>query len=482
MINEADHHYRLGRYEKERGDGARAEQFYREALRLKPDHVDAWISLGILLRAMERYSEAETCHREALRLDPENFQATLGLGNALLLQSRYRDAAEVLRDALTLNSQSSKAITSLGIALLDLAESHDVSGNVDAAKALYEEALALRPAEADVRFQYARFLLRHGDYANGWKFYESRLAGDDGQGGIANRQAMGKPRWRGERTAGTLLIVGEQGIGDEMMFASTFPDALRDVGHCIIACDERLVPLFSRSFPQATVDGTMRGKKEGEGSSSVPAKPFDYWISAGSLPGLYRGSVDKFPGRTGYLVADEGRTARWRERLAALGPGLKVGVSWRGGTAGSTKSARRSLTLSQLQPVLSMPGVQFVSLQYGDCQKEIAGSPIHHWQEAIDDYEETAALVAALDLVITVCTAVVHLAGGIGKRTWVMTPVAAAAAYGTQDSSMVWYPQVKLFRQQKPEEWSPVISGVAQCLRDEILAAQRGDQLRSVPQ
>jgi Tfp pilus assembly protein PilF len=470
VINDADHHYRLGRFEKDRGDGVRAEHFYREALRLKPDHVDAWVSLGILLRALERYSEAEACHREALRLDPENFQATLGLGNALLLQSRYRDAAEVLRGALILNSQSAKAGMSLGIALLDLAEKHDAAGNFDAAKAHYEEALSLRPGDADARFQYARFLLRHGDFANGWKFYESRLAGDDGQGGIANRQAMGKPRWRGERTAGTLLVVGEQGIGDEMMFASILPEVIRDVGHCVIACDERLVPLFSRSFPQATVDGTMRGKKEGEGSTSLPAKAFDYWISVGSLPGLYRASADKFPARTGYLVADESRTARWRERLAALGPGLKVGVSWRGGTVGSAKSARRSLSLAQLQPVLSMAGVQFVSLQYGDVQKEIAGSPvaIHHWQEAIDDYEETAALIAALDLVITVCTAAVHLSGALGKRTWVMTPVSAAAAYGTHPSSMVWYPQVKLFRQQQVDEWSPVIADLAQCLRDEV--------------
>ena len=524
--DEAGQHYALGRMHKARGEAALAEHSYREALRLRPGYVSAWISLGVLLRSLNRHVEAEACQREALRWEPENFQAALGLGNALLSQSRSADAAEVLRRAVSLNPTSPKAHLSLGWALLDLAAhaeaadcfinalrldlsssaapdrfadslsrvespeaalallstatqvrpeaiglwlavagGHAAAGHFDSAKALYEKALARMPAETDIRFPYSLLLLRYGDFERGWKYYESRLAGDDGNEGIALRQALGRPRWRGEPLAGrTLFVVREQGIGDQMMFASLFAEAIRDAGHCIVDCDERLEPLFRRSFPQATIVSATR------------RRPFDCWIAAGSLPGIYRNSAGQFPAHSGYLIADATRTARWRERLAQLGPGLKIGMSWRGGRAGSAKAARRSLALSQLRPVLNAAGAHFVSLQYGDYQEEIAAAnaelnvPIQHWQEAIDDYEETAALIAELDLVITVCTAVVHLGGSLGQRVWVMAPMLAAAAYGWSGSSMVWYPQVRMFRQQAPDQWDAVIAQVAQALREALTA------------
>lgn len=513
-----ERHYALGREQKSRGEIALAERSYREALRLQPGFVSAWISLGVLLRGLERYAEAEACQREALRLEPENFQAALGLGNALLSQSRSAEAAAALRHAVHLNPTNPKAHLSLGWALLDMAaheeagecfatslrldlsgnrstaatqarpetiglwlaraESHAAAGQFETAKTLYEAALAQMPADTNVRFQYARFLLRQGEFARGWKYYESCLAGDEGSVGIACRQAMGRPRWRGEPLADrTLFIVGEQGIGDEMMFASIFPEVIRDADHCIVACDERLEPLFRRSFPQATIDGAMRGRQE-SGRKVHELKPFDYWIAAGSLPAIYRSNGERFPAHYGYLRADEKSSARWRARLAQLGPGPKIGISWRGGSAGSAKAARRSLTLAQLSAVLTAAGAHFVSLQYGDCRAELDAAktdlnvPIHHWQEAIDDYDETAALVSALDVVITVCTAVVHLGGALGKPVWVMAPKLAAAAYGWHGPSMPWYPQVRMFRQQTPNHWEPVIADVAQALRAKVTEAE----------
>lgn len=531
--DEAEQHYALGRAHKARNDLPAAESAYRQALRLRPDFVNAWISLGILLRSTGRSAEAETCQREALRLEPENFQAALGLGNSLLSQLRSAEAAEYLRLAVRLNPKSSKAHLSLGWALFDmtshgeaaecfidalrldlagteapdglarslsriesldsivellstatearpeaiglwlsLAESRAAASQIGEAATLYEKALARMPADAEVRFQYSRFLLRSGNFAEGWKYYESRLAGEHGSVGIANRNALGRPQWRGEPLAGrTLFILGEQGIGDELMFASIFPEAIRDAGHCVIACDERLEPLFRRSFPTATIDGKLRGRQEGV-RTLQQLRQFDCWIAAGSLPRLYRSSIERFPAHTGYVVADGARAAHWRTRLTALGPGRKIGLSWRGGSAGSAKAARRSLTLAQLRPVLTAPGAHFISLQYGDCTEELAAAnaaldvPIHHWQEAIDDYDETAALVSELDIVVTVCTAVVHLAGALGRRVWVLAPLVPAAAYGWKGPSMPWYPQTRVFRQPAQDLWDPVITEIAQAIRE----------------
>jgi hypothetical protein len=176
--------------------------------------------------------------------------------------------------------------------------------------------------------------------------------------------------------------------------------------------------------------------------------------------------VHDFPQRSHYLVADSQRIDYWRDRLDALGPGLKVGISWRGGIA-RTGQSERSIALDQLLPSLSGPNVHFISLQYTDCQEELAtlhrqcGIDMHHWQDALDDYDETAALVKALDLVVSVCTAVIHLSGALGQRVWIMAPLVPEWRYGLQGETMPWYPSARVFRQTQRGYWAPVIEKVA---------------------
>ena len=156
----------------------------------------------------------------------------------------------------------------------------------------------------------------------------------------------------------------------------------------------------------------------------------------------------------------------WRGRLAALGSGVKVGISWQGGTM-KTRRPLRSLLLAQWLPILRAPGVNFVNLQYTDCSQEIAefksetGIEVVDWQDARDDYEHTAALVSALDLVISVCTAVVHLGGALSKPVWVMAPYSPEWRYGIAGEKMPWYPSVMMFRQPRYGAWEPVIERVA---------------------
>jgi len=552
----AEQHYALGRTHKARNELPEAEHAYREALRLQPEYLDAWVSLGILLRSLERLAEAEECQRRALQLDPRSFLALLNLGTVLTSRSRFAEAAGFFRRALEINPLSAKAHCNLGTALLRLndaqaayhftetlklepnhfeaalnlgkscletgqferatealalahrlepgsletqfllATAHFRAGRFEIARAqferlirghpkwptplvglasvlaelgqysepraLFERALALDPDDAQVRMYYSLLLLRHGDFARGWDFYESRSAALLRIHAI--ERDFAEPRWNGEPLGGrTLLITREQGFGDELLFASVLPEVVREAGHTIVECDRRLLTLFQRSFPQATVLAV-----EGPGERR---ERFDCWIPAGSLPRFRRRGPEDFPQHQGYLCADPARVAWWKTRLDALGPGLKVGLSWRGGTA-VTRASVRSLTLDQLAPVLTTSGVHFVSVQYGRHDAEIAGFSashgisIQHWQEAIDDYDETAALVSALDLVVSVCTAVVNLGGALSRPVWVMAPLVPDARYGCQGPKSIWYPSLRVFRQPELDAWEPVIADVASALSE----------------
>jgi hypothetical protein len=240
------------------------------------------------------------------------------------------------------------------------------------------------------------------------------------------------PRWDGTPFAeGRLLVRSEQGIGDMILFASCVADALERAPRLVLEAPDKLVPLFARSFPAADVRPATPGYPPWlEEFRDVGAA-----ITAGSLMGLFRRDAGDFPARNAYLFADPQRVSRWRGRLAELGPGPKVGITWAGGFFRTGRKGR-TIGPDDLEPLLAFPDVHFVSLQYTpEAAAESAelaarrGLPVHHWPEAIADYEETAALVSALDLVITVCTAAAHLSGALGQRVWILAPQSASWRY-----------------------------------------------------
>ena len=498
--------------------------YFARALELEPGHAEWWIALGELARRYADHLKATEYFGVALAHAPDAAQAHRGLGNELRqfgrageaivhLRRAYALAPEVpgaLRDlvvgliefdlcdkALSVAAQAAdgdrtsyEAIFCLGFAHQKLhqpdralacyesarrmrdddAELHDVRGStlqelgrLEDALAAFERALALRPDFPLASFHQALVRLMLQDFERGWQGYGMRrTAPRDSFTAVA-------PRWDGAPLAGrTILLRMEQGLGDEIMFASMLPEMIRMAGHCVIECDPRLRALFRRSFPDATVFGALPDRSL---PYRIASRQFAFETDMGSLPLTLRRSAADFPRHEGYLNADPGRIAHWRERLARLGPGLKVGISWTGGVR-KTRRALRSIALSQWLPVLSTPGVRFVSLQYtSQAAGEVAameakhGVLIAHWSEAIEDYDETAALVCALDLVISVCTSVVHLGGALGRPLWVMTPYSPEWRYGFNGEAMLWYPSVKLFRSPAFGQWHPVIESVTEALR-----------------
>jgi hypothetical protein len=311
--------------------------------------------------------------------------------------------------------------------------------------ARFHQALQRDPEDANAHNNLSVALLTIGDFAGGWT--HKRWPAQD----------FGCPRWRGEPLAGkSLYVVSEEGLGDQVMFASMFPDLLATGARCSFEAHPRLEQLFARSFPAAEVVAQRPGRE---------ALRADYHVPMSGLGEFLRRGRDEFPAHSGYLAAGPSRRLHWRTRLTALGPGLRVGISWRGGTE-RTDRRLRSIALEQWRPILRRSGARFVSLQYGDCRQELEamraeGIAIAHWQEAVDDLDEGAALICELDLVISVPTTAIHLAGALARPVWVLVPARPGWRYLREGERLPWYPSARVWRQAELDDWDPVIERVA---------------------
>ncbi len=432
----------------------KALRILEEAARIKPGHPEVRYNLGRAYWHRNDYAAAEQALRDVVRVAPHLIDAAIDLGKILFETGRAEEALAHLRGVLQQNPDKAIAHVSFGFAL-------EVMGEFEQAMDCYEKALALDRDDLQAHVNRGMLWILTGDFERGWPEYEWRLRTEEL---VASYQRFPMPRWDGSSLAGrTILVHAEQGLGDEIMYGSCIPEVIAQAKHCVIECADRLAPLFSRAFPQATVRGMAKGSAS-DWLKDLP--PIDVQIPAGSLPLFLRRKAADFPRERAYLKADPARVASWRARLADLPPGLKIGLSWRGGVP-VTGNVLRSIPLERMLPFLQQEGVSFISLQYGETRGDLDriarlhGISIQHWQEAIDDYEETAALMCALDLTLSVCTAVVHLGGALGRPVWTMAPLRPEARYGASGDSMPWYASVRMFRQPKYADWDSVIANVA---------------------
>jgi hypothetical protein len=263
-----------------------------------------------------------------------------------------------------------------------------------------------------------------------------------------------------------ILVVSEQGVGDVVMFASLLPDLLAAGATVTCVCDPRLIGLFSSSFPDIRfLDPAASGLRRSE---------IDKVMDFGELARLCRSRREDFPGRP-YLAPGASVQARWKATLGPRPSGLRIGLSWRGGVQGVLP---RSVPLDQLAPILDLPDCEFVSLQYGEVEGEVAaasarlGRSIRVFPKAqIDDFEDLAGLLMTLDVVVSVQTAIVHLAGAIGKDCLTLLPYFPEWRYTAAASTMPWYSSVKLHRQAAPGAWEPVVREVAEHLKSRLNGA-----------
>ncbi len=486
--DDADLNYRMGLIYLAQGEAACALDYFHLALHYAPDLFPACAARVSALLALDRAFEEAGAYREFLRANPGHPGAAYALAVWHHARGEHEPALELLRPLADRRPPNRDACNLLGLILgrefgqfeegerlLRLALEPDPlwpvalcnlgwilleKGDYAQGMKLLDAALARDPDDHETRLVRSYMNLKRGEFEQGWRDYEARH-----HSRFAMHRPFDFPQWDGTPVGGkTLLIYGEQGFGDQIMFASCFHEAIERAGRCIIECDPRLAALFRRSFPSALIEPSAPA---GERAAwTAHAQAVDCQIPMGSLPGFFRKRWEAFPRHAGYLRAAPERVAYWRARLDALGPGTKIGLSWRGGIA-ATRRHLRSLAPEEFLPLLRLPA-KFVSLQYGNCADELNrlsqehGVILPRWQDALDDYDETAALVCALDLVISVCTAVIHLAGALGKPVWILVPAVAEWRYLDRGEIMPWYPSARLFRQSEPGRWQDVMRQVAE--------------------
>jgi tetratricopeptide (TPR) repeat protein len=497
------------------GDFGQALMAYEAALKLLPNETDVAHDLGRMAQQMGYLDISEKLLLKYLGAEPGHIEATNNLACVQRDQKRYGDAVETLRALLGVEPESPVLWNTLGTVMSD-------QGDMITALTFFEESLRHDPAFAKARYNRANarqplgdalgamedleaalpgaegpfeqammkmaralLLMTLGRLEDGFEAYEVRL---DSHLPEAMRMAIQAPRWdpktedvRGKR----LLIVGEQGIADEMVFGTCVGDAIEAVGpegKVFLAVERRLVGMFQRAFPQAIVGAHRSVKLEGRITRYVPFVEeteggVDLWVPMASLLTVYRRSIDRFPDRGGYLKADPDKVAYWQSELEKLGPGLKVGLHWKSLVLAGLR-ARYFSSFERWRPVLETPGAVMINLQCGDVSEDLAAAEaagISIWTPPInlkDDLEDVAALSAAVDLVIGPGIAGTNLAAAMGAQTWMIT--APDDWHFLATDHYPFYPRMRCFKREGFDAWEGTIDRIRAALGEAVTAGNVG--------
>lgn len=447
-----------------RADKLRQKGELDEALRIVSnflnenyDHVPAIMLAGHILIDAERFGMVHALMRRAAQLQPKNHMIWNNLGLCYKEGTDLAEGEKCFLKALQIDPDYAPAHCNIGQLYLNINDYQKAMRHLN-------RAIELDPSMADAYYNRGMLNVAIGNWEEGWPEYDAIL----GNGSIRRERIYGMiPRWSGKEGK-TLIAYGEQGIGDEIAYASCIPDLAKNNKVILESCP-KLYGLFKRSFGIETHGTRFDNAIPWVHDKTGAMRKIDGAVALGSLPQFYRKKPEDCPG-TPYLIPDPQRRLQWRTLLDAIDSRLKVGIAWTGGNQNTGKH-RRSLDLDELLPILRQ-NATFVSLQYMDAPEIHAlerthGIKIHHWKHAVQtpDYDDTAALVAELDLVISVTTAVVHLCGAIGQKCWVLCPKETGWFFGIS-GDMPWYESVKLYRQK--HQWVHLIADVATDLRNMI--------------
>ena len=441
----------------------------------KFDNGDSLWEKANSLHLANEFDEAEKIYVQLLEQNPQNGGLMATLGSLYCQTGKIGLAIHLLECAVERGVSNADVLTNLGVAykqaglrdksietleasikddptpeaLTNYSGMFVESGESEKCIELCERAIAMNPDMPIAHWNLAIALLSEGKWDRAWDEHEWGLKS---HGVREDRKVIDLPTWDG-KASGTVLVYGEQGLGDEIMFASMLPEVLK-TNEVVFETHGRLETLMKKAFPSIPVYGT-RTLFEVDWAAN---HKLDYRIAIGSLGKFYRRSADSFPGTT-YMKADP----------IPRGDKFRIGISWVGGGAKQGRVVKRSVPLAWWKSILDIEDVEFVSLQYNDCDREIeeawkAGHDIKVMDEYAKalDYYEAARLIASCDLVISVCNSCIHLAGALGVPCWVMTPCYPAWRYQNK-GKMPWYKSVRLYRQPTPDvqAWIPVVDRIA---------------------
>jgi Flp pilus assembly protein TadD len=459
------------------GKLAEAEQVYHQVLRRFPDDPDALNLLGVIELRAGRFAEGLSQIQRAISFRPAA-EYHLNLGRALVLAGRYEEAAAAYRKCVDLNPLSFEANCALGDALLDLDEAAAAVtifqrcmaqrpqsmigitglgssllqlGDFDQALARCDEALRIRPEWPVPHCNRGQILLTRGDFASGWPEFEWRWQMPTMQ---QIQRAIGKPLWDGSDLSGRrILIHYEAGIGDTLNYLRYIPLVAERGGRVIFRCQPELHSLL-RATP-----GVEHFLEANE-----PNPEFDLHCPMMSLPAVFRMTSETVPPQAP-LVAEASAIEQWESRLPNDGR-LKVGLVW----SGKVYPPTRAVPLKMLAALGNIPSLWLCSLQKGEAAAQLAGAPselqMADFTHELKDYSDTAALIANLDLILTVDTSLAHLAGAMGKRVWLLLKYVPDWRWQLGRGDTPWYPAMRLFRQSRLGDWSEPIAQTMKALAE----------------
>jgi Flp pilus assembly protein TadD len=442
-------HHNLGVAFWKQNKPYQAADRYRHALAIKPDYVEAHNNLGVALHDQGKLEEAVACYHRALALKPDYAEAYNNLGSALEDQGKLEDALVCLRRAIALKPDYAEAHNTLGSTL-------HARKQLDEAVACYRRAVEIKPDYVSAHWNEAVALLLMGDLRNGWNKFEWRPSREE-----ANKNYR-RPAWQGENVRGKVVLLhAEQGLGDTIQFLRFVPAIAARSARVFVEVPATLRALTASVTSEVQVFAT-----------DDPIPEYEVHCSLLSLPRFLGTTLETIPGGVPYLWVDPSVIERWRRQLAAR-KRLNVGLVWAGNPK-HNNDKRRSIAFDRLRPLLEIDDIRWFGLQVGERVADLSQLPsglVPDLSPILLDFAETAGAVMNLDLVVTVDTAVAHLAGALARPVWLLLPFVPDWRWllGREDSP--WYPTMRLFRQSTYGDWDGVVSRVKQEL--EVFAAGR---------
>jgi len=427
------------------GNSDEAENLYRRALAIKPDYPEALNNLGIILQDHGEFAESMFLYKKALAIKPDYPDALNNISTILQLQGEFEESIDFCKKVLSIQPSHSEALNNLGNALKS-------TGNLTESISAYKQAIALKSDYPEYHMNLSMALLAAGQFDEGWRMYEWRWKTAQ----FAHvKQDISKPLWNGEAVAGSILLMrAEQGFGDTLQFCRYVTLAAARGLHVILEVQPALVTIMK------SVPGIMQVIAQGQ-----PLPNFDYYCPMMSLPLAFNTQQKTIPQNVPYLSINKESIDIWRNRLSNdNSEKLKVGLVWSGSARLQSQDLiaadrRRSITTDLLAPLMDISGIQFYSLQK-------TGLPAPKKFNIIDcmdecrDFADTAAYISNLDLVISVDTAVAHLAGALGKPVWILNRFDSCWRWIRDRDDSPWYPTLRLFHQSSPGDWTNVVARI----------------------